>query len=583
MPFSSPYPNVAIPKTNILSYLFPDTPSADPLWLDSKDPSNSLSPAQLLQWVRRLGYGLQHGLGLARGDVVLICTPNHIFVPVAYLGIVGAGFIFSGANPAYTVPELVHQLRNTTAKAILVHPSMLPLILPAAEKAGLPQSRIFQFSDQPNPTTHGIEDWRDMIGSDAQGTSWTWPSLEGSEAASTVATINYSSGTTGLPKGVCVSHFNLVANVAQTIYMRYTHKPFAFEARPQERWIGFLPLYHAYGQLYTMLMAVRLAVPVYIMSEFRYEDFLHAIGRYRITSLQVAPPILVMLSKRRETARYDLSSVRDVLCGAAPLSRELQNEVQRRFDVQVNQGWGMTEVTCGALHVPGGIKDDSGSVGRLDPNCECRLVDDEGKEVGVGTRGEIHIRGPNVCMGYWRNEAATKESIDGEGWLKTGDIAVCDDQGYFWIVDRKKVRLSRGVTLQIYTNRDDRSSSRSMLCKWRQLSLKQRCSRTRTLPTPRSLVSHCKRSLCLQDNMAFMLTHPPQERKRVAAGIRRRAGHFQGQGDAGGYTNVAGWARGQAQEARGRRRLYRRGAQAGERQDPAQDDAGVGEEGCAGD
>lgn len=494
MPFSSPYPDVAIPQSNILSYLFNETPSTEPLWLDSKDPSNNLSPAQLLQWVRRLGHGLQHGLGLSKGDVVMICTPNHIFVPVAYLGIVGAGCIFSGSNPAYTVPELVHQLKNTTAKVILAHPSMLPIILPAADKAGVPRGRIFQFSDQENPTTSlGVQDWRHMIGTEAQGAAWSWPALVDSEAASTVATINYSSGTTGLPKGVCVSHFNLVANVEQTIFMRYAHKPFPFSSRPQERWIGFLPLYHAYGQLYTILMAVRLNVPVYVMAEFRYEDFLLSIGKYKITSLQVAPPILVMLSKRRETMRYDLSSVRDVLCGAAPLSRELQNEVQRRFSVQVNQGWGMTEVTCGALHVPGGVKDDSGSVGQLDPNCECRLVDEEGKEVGVGKPGEIHIQGPNVCMKYWRNEEATKDSIDEQGWLKTGDIAVCDEKGYFWIVDRKKVRCAhRSSILRERTNHCDRSSSRSTRCKWHRPNWKPLCSKTNMWPTLLSLASRCK-------------------------------------------------------------------------------------------
>jgi acyl-CoA synthetase (AMP-forming)/AMP-acid ligase II len=329
-------------------------------------------------------------------------------------------------------------MQNTTAKVLLSHPAHLPQALEAASKAGIPRSRIFQFSDTENPPQHGIPDWRSMIGSDSQGASYRWPELTPSEARSTVATINYSSGTTGLPKGVCVSHTNLVANVEQTVFMRYAHKPYPFEARPQERWVGFLPLYHAYGQLYTILMAIRLAVPVYVMREFRYEEFLAVIGRYRITSLQIAPPILVMLSKRPETSRFDLSSVKDVLCGAAPLSRELQNECQRRFNMQINQGWGMTEVTCGALHVPGGIKDDSGSVGRLDPNCECMLVDEDGKEVVTGQPGEMIVKGPNVCLGYWGNEEATKECLSEDGWLKTGDIAVCNDQGYFWIVDRKK-------------------------------------------------------------------------------------------------------------------------------------------------
>ncbi|KAF5004022.1 hypothetical protein FDECE_9468 [Fusarium decemcellulare] len=438
MPVSSPYPVLDIPQKNVLSYLFGDGDvSEEPLWIDSKDPDNNLSPKQLVGWVKRLGYGLER-LGVKRGEVVLICTPNSIFIPVAFLGIVGAGFIFSGVNPVYTSTEMAHQLTNTMAKAVLVHPKMLDTMLEAAAKAGLSKDRIFQFADAECQPKQGVQDWRVMLGSPDQGAAWRWPDLNPQEAAETIATINYSSGTTGLPKGVCVSHYNLIANVEQTVFMRYAHKPFSFESRPQERWIGALPLSHAYGQMYTILMAVRLRVPIYIMTEFRYEEFLSVIGRYRITSLQVAPPILVMLSKRPETARYDISSVKDILCGAAPLSRELQNECQRRFNVQINQGWGMTEVTCGALHVPGGIKDDSGSVGKLDPNCECKLVDEEGHEVGVGKPGEILIRGPNICLGYWRNEAATRDVFDSDGYLRTGDIAVRDDKDFFWIVDRKK-------------------------------------------------------------------------------------------------------------------------------------------------
>lgn len=368
---------------------------------------------------------------------------------------------------------------------------MLPSILEAASKTGLPKDKIFQFSDERTPSVQGVSDWQDMIGSPQEGESWQWPNLSSREATSTVATINYSSGTTGLPKGVCVSHYNLIANVEQTIVMRYAKKPYPFESRPKERWVGFLPLYHAYGQLYTILMAMKLNVPVYIMSEFRYEDFLGVIGKYKITSLQIAPPILVMLSKRPETARYDLSSVRDVLCGAAPLSRELQNDCQRRFDIQINQGWGMTEVTCGALHVPGGVKDDSGSVGQLDPNCECKLVDDDGNEVEMGKPGEMYVRGPNVCMRYWRNDVATRESLDDEGWLKTGDIAICNKEGYFWIVDRKKVgRIAYCVNQHALTS--CRSSSRSMPCRWRRPSSRQRSLKTNTSLMLQLWESHCK-------------------------------------------------------------------------------------------
>ncbi|KAG9235557.1 hypothetical protein BJ875DRAFT_340976, partial [Amylocarpus encephaloides] len=248
MPFTSPFPTLDLPKVDLLTYLFPpgQHPSTTPLWMDSKDPSVSLSPAQLLQWVNRLAFGLER-MALKKGDVVMIYTPNHIFVPVAYLGIVGAGYAFSGANPIYTLPEMVHQIKNTGAQIIMAHPSMVPTAVAAAAKAGLPKSRIFQFSDSENPMLDGVKDWRSMIGTPSDGQRYSWPRLGPEEAMNTVATINYSSGTTGLPKGVCVSHTNLIANIEQTIFMKYHKKPFERETRPPERWIGFLPLYHAYG------------------------------------------------------------------------------------------------------------------------------------------------------------------------------------------------------------------------------------------------------------------------------------------------------------------------------------------------
>lgn len=334
---------------------------------------------------------------------------------------------------------MVHQINNTTARVILAHPTLLKTAITAAEKSGLPKNRIFQFSDDQDTDSADIKSWLTIMGSMEEGERYCWAEFTPKQSRNTIATINYSSGTTGLPKGVCISHYNLIANVEQAVFMKYLHKPFNFKDRPAERWIGFLPLYHAYGQLYTIIMAAKLQIPVFIMKRFSYIDFLESIQKFRITHLQVAPPILVMLNKRPETTAYDISSVTDILCGAAPLSRELQNDVSTRFRVQINQGWGMTELTCGAIQVPGGVNDRSGSVGQLDPNCECRLLDEGGREVGVGQAGELCIRGPNVCLGYWKNEVATKESISHDKWLRTGDIAVYDEKGYFWIVDRKKV------------------------------------------------------------------------------------------------------------------------------------------------
>ncbi|KAL2851417.1 hypothetical protein BJX68DRAFT_254967 [Aspergillus pseudodeflectus] len=444
--YTSPFPPLSIPKTNLLTYLYPPntTASSTPLWIDASDPTKCLSPRQALSWVRRLAAGLD-ALNIPKASVVLIFTPNHIFVPVAYQAIVGSGRIFCGTNPAYTQFEVEHQLRDTRASVVLVHPSLVATAVKAGESVGLARDRIFLFSDdatdQHCAAYPSILDWKRMIGSEAEGAAWKWDDMAtGDTAVSTIATVNYSSGTTGMPKGVCCSHYNLVANAEQTIFMRDQGTPHAAvpASRPQERWVGFLPLYHAYGQLYACIMSPKLSIPVYIMRKFVFSDFLSTIQSYRITHLQVAPPILIMLDKRPETSRYDLRSVGNILCGAAPLSRDLQNRIQARFKgTNVVQGWGMTEVTCGAIHVPGGHYDESGSVGMLDPNCEARLLDEEGRPVNPGEAGELYIRGPNICLGYWKNETATKDSFDANGWLKTGDVMRVEGDR-FWVVDRKK-------------------------------------------------------------------------------------------------------------------------------------------------
>ncbi|KAL1958545.1 hypothetical protein VTO42DRAFT_4142 [Malbranchea cinnamomea] len=448
MPKQSIFAPIDIPSCNVLHFLFPPgSPVCDatkPIWIDAQNPSVYLSTSAALSWVRRLSQALETlrdkrtgEQAVKPGEVVLIFTPNHVFVPVAYLGIVGAARIFSGINPAYNVNEVVYQMQNTEAKVVLVHPSLLDTALAAAKQAGLPIDRIYQFSDSENPTRNGVPDWRALLPSPEEALNYQWPELKGDEAGKTVATINYSSGTTGLPKGVCVSHRNLIANILQTSFIRQALVQYGPEGPPEPRWIGFLPLYHAYGQMYTILIAARLQVPVYVMKKFVFEDYLRVIQTYKITYLHVAPPVMVMLSKRPEVAKYDLSSVVEIGCGAAPLSRELQNEVSRKFRVNVKQGWGMTEVTTGAMHVPAGVPDESGSVGVLDPNCECKLLDENGIEVQDGEPGEIYIRAPNVAMKYWKNEEATRETMLPDGWLRTGDIAISRGD-WFWIVDRKK-------------------------------------------------------------------------------------------------------------------------------------------------
>ena len=249
---------------------------------------------------------------------------------------------------------MAYQIEDTKASVLLAHPDVIATAIAAAHKVGLPKERVFFFSDESKPETEGTADWRSILGSDDEATRYCWNNMNEWDAVNTVATINYSSGTTGLPKGVCVSHSNLVANVEQTATIRYAYQEDGLQDRPLERWIGVLPLYHAFGQLYACLLAAKLEIPIYIIKTFAFEEFLRVIQMHKITQLQITPPVVILLSKRPETAKFDLRSLTHIACGAAPLSGELQNEVAERLNASIGQGWGMTELVCTGMLCPQG-------------------------------------------------------------------------------------------------------------------------------------------------------------------------------------------------------------------------------------
>jgi 4-coumarate--CoA ligase len=239
----------------------------------------------------------------------------------------------------------------------------------------------------------------------------------------------YSSGTTGLPKGVMLTHRNCAGNIAQVNAM------FPFEEH--DVIIAVLPFFHIYGMQVIMNSGLRVGATLVTMPRFDLVGFLQAVQEHKVTVAYLVPPIVLALAKQPIVSDYDLSSLRVVMSGAAPLGAELADEAAARIGASVFQGYGMTELSPVTHLCP---LDDAraGSIGVLVPNCEARLVDPDGVDVEPGGEGELWVRGPMVMTGYLNNPTATAETIDADGWLHTGDVARVDADGHFTIVDRVK-------------------------------------------------------------------------------------------------------------------------------------------------
>jgi acyl-CoA synthetase (AMP-forming)/AMP-acid ligase II len=355
--------------------------------------------------------------GIGRGDVVALFLPNLPEYAVIFQGVLRANATNTTANPLYTDRELGHQLTNSGASMLFTVAAFLDTARVAAEQAGITDIVLVDQADGDDPTL------ADLL---AEGAA---PPRVDIDPATDLAVLPYSSGTTGMPKGVMLTHRNLIANVLQIDEV--------FRITPDDVLVGCLPFFHIYGQTVIMNLGLRNGATVVTMPRFDLEQFLGLIAKYGVTLANVVPPIALALAKHPAIDDADLSSLRLIMSGAAPLGAELSNAVATRIDVPTIQGYGMTE-TSPVTHIsptePDRIK--GGSIGLPVPGTESRLVDPESGE--DGTRGELWVRGPQVMAGYLNNEEATKHTIDPEGWLHTGDIAEIDDDGYYAIVDRLK-------------------------------------------------------------------------------------------------------------------------------------------------
>jgi 4-coumarate--CoA ligase len=377
-----------------------------------------LTYAALAEGVRRLAGGLV-ARGFAKGQTLALLAPNLPEYAVVFHGVAYAGGVVTTINPTYTEREIHHQLVDADARLLVTVAPFLEVARAAVE--GTAVEEIF------------------VIGGagDAPGGAPSLTDLMGEPLAEQVpvdlddtVALPYSSGTTGVSKGVMLTHRNLVANVAQTLGPA--------EVREDETLIAVLPFFHIYGMSVLMNCGLRTGATIITMPRFDLEQFLSAHQEYGVTRSFVAPPIVVALAQHPLVDSFDLSKLELVFSGAAPLSAELAIATGKRLGCDVVQGYGMTELSPVSHLTPVGMF-KPGSVGVTAPNTETRIVDPlTGEDQGAGADGEIWVRGPQVMKGYLNNAEATAHTLDADGWLHTGDIGHVDEDDHVYVVDRLK-------------------------------------------------------------------------------------------------------------------------------------------------
>lgn len=352
MPFKSRW-QIDIPNAHLSSFLF--TSPTHPLSKTNRIFSEAARPDShyfttddYRLWCQRFAAGLRKS-GLKTGDRVLLFSGNDLFFPVVFMGVIMAGGIFTGANPTFVARELAYQLQDSGATYLICADRSLDTGIEAAKIAGMGLDRVFVFDnavfDGRGGRRKGCRYWGELIAPVEEGVGFAWDDLSTPELADRTLALNYSSGTTGRPKGVEISHKNYIANLMQ--YNKQAELNPDYEQRnARTRWLCFLPMYHAMAQNIFIAAALRRDVPVYIMPKFDFIQMLEYVQKFRITDLILVPPVVVALAKHPAVKKYDLSSVEAVGSGAAPLGREVCEEVEGLWEpgrINVKQGWGMTE------------------------------------------------------------------------------------------------------------------------------------------------------------------------------------------------------------------------------------------------
>jgi 4-coumarate--CoA ligase len=416
MTFASPLPSVTLPASPLTPYTLERAGhlAGKAAFIDGAT-GRTMTYGEFEDAVRRQAGGWLES-GLAKGEVVAVMAPNSAEYGVVFHGVALAGGVITTVNPTYTSGEVHHQLVDSGATRLVTIPAFLETATAAIENSAVKVVYVI-----------GEADGFASVASLNRAT----PLAEQVPVdLDDVVALPYSSGTTGLAKGVMLTHRNLVSNIEQTLG--------TIALQEDEAFVAVLPFFHIYGMQVLMNTGLRAGATIVTMARFDLEQFLALHAEYRLTRAFVAPPMVVALAKHPVVDNYDLSALRSILSGAAPLSAELAIECGERLGCEVVQGYGMTELSPVSHATPSGMF-KPGSVGVTVPNTEVNIVDPfTQSRLGVDEDGEVWVRGPQVMKGYWNNESATKNTIDDHGWLHTGDIGHIDTDGHLFIVDRLK-------------------------------------------------------------------------------------------------------------------------------------------------
>ncbi len=414
----STMPAVEIPEIPVTAHVLrragevPDRPA-----LVDGSSGRTLSFAEVEQVVHSLAGGLA-GRGFSPGDTLALLAPNMPEYAMVFHAVAVAGGTVTTVNPTYGAEEIRFQLEDAKASVAATVSRLVPVVREAAEGTGVGEIVAID-ADGPvegaTPLAELMADPVEQVPLDVHDH---------------VVVLPYSSGTTGLPKGVMLTHHNLVANLVQCDAM--------IDYRDGDKGLAVLPFFHIYGMQILMNGMLSNGVTVITLPRFDLIRALELVQEHRISHFYAVPPMILALAKQPVVDDYDLSSLRVVICGAAPLGGELADHAAERIGCEVIQAYGMTELSP-ATHVTPSGQYRPGSVGLTVPNAEARIVDPvTGEDQDIGGEGELWLRGPMVMKGYLNNAEATAATIDADGWLHTGDVATIDAENHFYIVDRVK-------------------------------------------------------------------------------------------------------------------------------------------------